>query len=38
MVLIFELGREDGGQVKASSVELMEGAESLHDKIGGPRN
>ena len=38
MVSIIELDREDGGRVKALSIELMEGAESLYDEIGRPRN
>jgi hypothetical protein len=38
MVLIIELDREDGGWVEVLSVKLMEGAESLYNKIGGTRN
>jgi hypothetical protein len=38
MVAIIELDREDGGQVKTLSVELMEGAELLYDKIAGSRS
>ena len=38
MAVIIELDREDGDRVKGLSVELTEGAESLYNKIGGPRS
>ena len=33
-----ELGKEDGNLVTALSVKLMDGVESLYNKIGRPRN
>ena len=38
MVSIIELDREDGDRVKGLSVKLTEGAESLFNKINGPRS
>ena len=38
MVATIELGKKDGNLVTALSVRLMDGAESLYNKIDGPRN
>jgi hypothetical protein len=38
MVSIIKLDEDDGDQVQGLSVKLMEGAESLFNKINGPRS
>ena len=38
MVSIIELDKDDGDWVQGLSVELIEGAESLFNKIDGPRS
>jgi hypothetical protein len=38
MALIIEIDSEDGDRVKGLSVKLTEGAESLFNKIDGPRS
>ena len=38
MVLIIELDDDDGDRVQGLSIELTEGAESLFNKIDGPRS
>jgi hypothetical protein len=38
MVLIIELDEDDGDRVQGLSIELTEGAESLFNKIKGPRS
>ena len=38
MLSIIELDKDDGDRVQGLSIKLMEGAESLFDKIDGPRS